>query len=342
MWRLAASTNETAMKRIGNLFPQFVSFSNLYLAWKKARRGAHGKAQATAFEFHLETRLFDLQDRLSSGQWAPHPYRYFEIHDPKRRTISVADFEDRVVHHALVNVLEPVFERCFISDSYATRKGKGVHAAVLRAQTMLRSADWFFKSDVEKCFDTIGQDTLLGLLEHKIKDAPLLLLTEKIVRNGGVSGRGLPIGNLTSQFLANVYLNPFDHFAKEQLGAKGYVRYMDDFVLFESDKTLLKKWRDQSRGFLKETLGLDLKPSATYFNSAQNGLSFLGRRIFPSIIRLHPENCRRMLRRLKRCEHAFEKGKVTEQSMQATANSYQALLAFHPTWQLRTRIWHGT
>ncbi len=337
------------MQRIGNLYPQFCSFENLLLAYRKARRGTRRNQETAAFFHHLEPELLALQAELSSGAWQPQPYRYFEIYDPKQRTISVASFRDRVVHHALVNVLEPIFERRFIFDSYATRKGKGVHAAVARAQHFLRSNRWFFKTDVEKYFDSIDHGILLGLLERKIKDPQLLAVCEKIVRNGGSpyvgrghKGVGLPIGNLTSQFFANVYLDPLDHFVADGevggLGSPAYLRYMDDFVIFSENKEDLKRWRPRIEDFLAERLALQLKPSATFLNSRENGLSFLGRRIFPATVRLHPLHLRRITSRLARREKSFLVGEITEETFVQSSDSYWAMLAFHPTLPLRRAL----
>lgn len=208
------------MKRYGNLFSEFASFANLYQAYKKARKGAVGKPETRAFTFHLEPQLLELQTELLTGNYQPSPYRYFCIYDPKERQISVAAFRDRVVHHALINVLEPIYERCFIHDSYATRKGKGTHLAIERARRFLRKTGWFWKCDIDKYFDSMDQHTLIAILRRKIKDERLLSVVHRIVGNGGVAGIGLPIGNLTSQFFANVYLNPFDHFVKNELGMR--------------------------------------------------------------------------------------------------------------------------
>lgn len=326
------------MKRVKHLFGHFASFGNLLLAYKKARKGSRKSREALHYGFHLEKNIIDLRERLLAGKWQPQPYRFFEIYDPKQRTISVAAFEDRVVHHALVNVLEPIYERSFIFDSYATRKGKGTHAAVLRAQQMLRKTGWFFKSDVEKYFDNIDHNILLGLIERKIGDPALLAVIGSIIQNGGNQGLGLPIGNLTSQFFANVYLDPFDKFVKEKLRIRHYLRYMDDFVLFHEDKDILKIARSLLEEWLWDHLRLRLKHKATYFNSAQNGLSFLGTRIFPGIIRLRPENTRRMFRRLQHLEKQFLEGDISDERLLAGANSYLALLSKYPSAGLRKKM----
>lgn len=321
------------MKRYGQLYTQFASFPNLLKAAKKARSGAIRKHETQWFGFHLEPALIELQAELLSGSYQPQPYRYFKIYDPKERIISVAAFRDRVVHHALINILEPIYERCFIYDSYATRKDKGTHKAVARAQHYLQRADWFWKTDINKYFDSIHHQTLMALISRKIKDAALLELTSRIVNNGGegssllsTSKCGLPIGNLTSQFFANVYLNGFDHYVTEKLKPHGYLRYMDDFVIFHKDKASLKSNRQDVENYLKEFLSLQLKASATFLNNSSNGLTFLGRRIFPGIIRMAWPNGKRLLRRMEHNIVNYELGFLAEERFLQSMNSYWAHL----------------
>lgn len=324
------------MKRHNHLIGHFASFANLLAAAKKARSGTSHKRETQRFAFHLEPELFRLQEELLSGAYQPQPYRYFQIHDPKERTISVASFRDRVVHHALVNVLEPIYERSFIHDSYATRKDKGTHRAIARAQCFLKKTGWFWKTDIDKYFDSICHDRLLALLERKIKDKRLLEVAARIIHNSSGEGRGLPIGNLTSQFFANVYLNGFDHFVKEQLRQPYYLRYMDDFVIFNENKTALKTLRQPVEAYLHDALGLRLKASATFLNSSANGLTFLGRRIFPGTVRLAHPNGRRMLRRMALKQRDFENGKISEEQFLQSMNSYWAQL--EPFYGLRRKL----
>ena len=326
------------MKRTGNLFDAFASFSNLLLAYQKARRGTRSNQETGYFFVNLEAELLQLQEELHSMSYQPQPYRYFQIHDPKDRTISVAAFRDRVVHHALVNVLEPIYEKMFIFDSYATRKAKGNHQAILRAQQLLRQSPWFLKSDVDKYFDSISQERLLAIIAHKIKDRRLLEITARIVCNGGTQGYGLPIGNLTSQFFANVYLNELDYFVKHGLKVQHYVRYMDDFVLFTQDGRVLKEHRRAIEAFLANKLELRLKHSATFINSAANGLTFLGRRIFPELIRIARPNLQRMMRRIGIRELEFKMGNINEEEFLASMNSYWACLASGNTFRLRQKM----
>lgn len=318
------------MRRINHLFPDFYSFSNLVSAWRKTRQGSGRSAQSAYFFQELEKELFTLQSELSTGSWRPRPYRYFDIFDPKHRSIAVSDYRDRVVHHALVNILEPIFERVFIHDSYATRKCKGVHAAVFRAQNYLRHHEYYLKTDVEKFFDSVHHDTLLHIIARKIKDRRLSAVCETIVRHGGIEGCGLPIGNRTSQFFANVYLDTLDHFLKDKCSVKGYVRYMDDFVLFENDPKRLKTLKRDIAAFLENTLHLQLKDSATFLNRRSNGLPFLGRRIFPGIIRLRTENLRRIISRIEFREKQIRAGDISEEEFLHSMNSYWAMLSYYP------------
>lgn len=223
------------------------------------------------------------------------------------------------------------FEKVFIADSFATRKDKGVHAAVFRAQYFLRGHVFFLKTDVEKFFDSVHHDTLLGILARKIKDKAVMAVCEKIIRHGSATDRGLPIGNRTSQFFANVYLDPLDHFMKDHLRVRGYVRYMDDFVVFENDKNQLKSLKIATEDFLQEKLRLHLKPSSTFLNRPENGLSFLGRRIFPNAIRLRNENLRRITRRIALRERDLVRGDLDEASFLHSMNSYWAMLSYYPS-----------
>jgi RNA-directed DNA polymerase len=326
------------VNRVGGLFDQFCSFRNLLAAYQKARRGTRKNHATSEFFLNLEYELFEIQESLTQMTYYPEDYQYFQIYDPKERTISVAPFRDRVVHHALVNVLEPIYERCFIYDSYATRKGKGTHKALRQAQRYLKRTGWFFKTDISKYFDSIRHDVLMEILSSKIKDKQILEITDRIIRNGGTDGVGLPIGNLTSQFFANVYLNKFDHFVKQELRFKEYIRYMDDFVLFSSDKERLKGARSDLEAYLKEQLSLSLKPSGTYINSSTNGLTFLGRRVFPATLRVAPENLKRMLKRMQACESNYLSGEMDESSFLQTMNSYWSILQHGDTLGLRKKL----
>ncbi len=331
------------MKRVGYLFKELCSFKNLYRAFHRACRGSGKTDEACRFFFRLEPELLSLQADLQSGAYRPAKYRYFQIYDPKERTISVAPFRDRVAHHALVGVIEPVFDLTFIRDSYATRKGKGSHKAILRAQEFLGRNEWYLKFDIEKYFDSIDHELLLALLQRKIKDKRVLDLAAVIIKNSDASrdlgaGKGLPIGNLTSQFFANVYLDPLDHYVKDKLGRKCYLRYMDDGVIFAGEKDCLREVLMMIRTFLGRELHLKLKERATLINTRQHGLPFLGCRIFPGLIRVKNENVRRIKRRMQMREREFQQGKIEEERFLCSMRSSVAHLAFADTLKLRRII----
>jgi RNA-directed DNA polymerase len=331
------------MKKKGYLFETLYSFENLHEAFKKAFRGSGRTEEACRFHFHLERELLKLREELQSNTYRPARYRYFKTFDPKERTISVAPFRDRVVHHGVVRVLEPIFEPTFIFDSYATRKGKGTHRAVKRAQKFMRSGFHYYKSDIRKYFDSVDHEVLLGLVSRKIKDGKVLELVERIIRNSDVSrglscGKGLPVGNLTSQFFANVYLSPLDHFAKDQMGVKCYVRYMDDMVIFADSRVYLKEVMAELKTFLNDELKLSLNPRSTFLNSRRSGLPFLGFRIFPRLIRVKRENLKRVKGKLKKRKRELREGLITEERFVMSAGSMFDHLGFADSFQLRSAM----
>ena len=245
------------------MYQQLTSWENLRLAYRRAAKGKRGQPGVAAFEHALEDRLVELQDELRAQTYRPGRYTSFYIHEPKRRLISAAPFRDRVVHHALCNVIEPIFERSFIADSYANRIEKGTHRALTRAQELARRYAYVLQCDIRQFFPSIDHAILRSILSRKIVDSEVLWLVEQILASGrGVLAeeyemvyfpgdnlfaanrpRGLPIGNLTSQFWANVYLNEFDHFVVRTLRCPGYVRYVDDILLFANDKATLWQWK---------------------------------------------------------------------------------------------------
>jgi retron-type reverse transcriptase len=234
------------MKRYGNLWERVISFEALLYAADNARKGKRFRPAVAAFHFDQERALWKLREELTAKTYRPGAYRSFFIYEPKKRQISAAPYRDRVVHHALTGVLEPIFERTFIADSYACRKGKGAHAAADRCQQFARRFRYVLKADIRKFFPSLDHEILKGLVARKIKDPDVLWLVGQIIDHSnpqeevlsyfpgddqftpGVRRRGIPIGNQTSQFFANVYLDPFDHFVKDRLGIRGYVRYVDD------------------------------------------------------------------------------------------------------------------
>jgi retron-type reverse transcriptase len=286
------------------MYETLCSWDNLLLAYQKASRGKRGNSNVAAFEYRLEDNLLRLQGELQSLTYRPGAYNSFFIHEPKRRLISAAPFRDRVVHHALCNLMEPLFESGFIFDSYANRVGKGTHRALARAQSFTRRFPYVLQCDIRQFFPSIDHIVLRNILARKIEDEQILWLVDRILESGQdvlreeyemvyFTGddlfalsrpRGLPIGNLTSQFWANVYLNPFDHYVKRELHCKGYVRYVDDFLLFSHTKSLLWEWKKAIEERLAR-LRLTMHP-VTPLRPTNEGIPFLGFTLYPQRRRL--------------------------------------------------------
>lgn len=329
------------MKRVGGLFERVTGFDNLLLAQRLAAKGKRERTSVARFEFHLERELFELQDELMTGSYRPGEFFTFEVRDPKRRAICAAPFRDRVVHHALCHVLEPHFERRAIADSYACRVGKGTHAAIARAQQFARIYPYFLKCDVRKFFASVDHGVLLGLLERSFKERPLLDLLARIIDHSppaSAPGKGLPIGNLTSQHFANLYLGELDHFAKENLRVKGYLRYMDDFLLFADDKVDLHLWLAELRRYMATRLKLALKEEATLLAPVSAGIPFLGSRVFSGMIRLDQRSRRRFFRKVAGLEKAHAAGMLTEDDLACRIASLYAHVAKADTLCLRRKL----
>jgi len=291
------------MKRHGYLFDQVCSFESLTKSAIEAARGKKSKLAVADFLFNLENEIIALEQELSEERYCPRPYSTFMVHDPKNRMICAADFRDRVVHHAVCSVIGPLLERSLIHDTYACRAAKGTHRAIKLAQYYTNRSSFFLKLDVRKFFDTIDHKILKCLIRQKVKDAKLLRLVDIFIDHPVPwtdPGKGIPIGNLTSQHFANYYLSGLDHYIKEQLRIKAYIRYMDDFVLFADEKDTLwdaKKWIND---YLSRDLSLKLKEKATILAPVTQGLPFLGFRIFPGVIRIQRQGWRRFRKKAQK------------------------------------------
>lgn len=312
------------MKRYGNLFDSITSFSNLLLASEKARRGKRMKEGCASFEMHREEELWRLYDELHDGTWQPGPYREFTIYERTPRRISAAPYRDRVVHHAICSVIEPLFERTFIHDSYACRIGKGTHAALERFTLFARKSSYVLKSDIRKYFPSIDHAILKAKIRRKIKCAGTLRLLDLIIDGSNPQDevirhfpgddlftpfnrrRGIPIGNLTSQFFANLYLDALDHFVQEQLKPKGYIRYVDDLTIFDDDKGRLWEIKAVIARFLEQDR-LILHPKKTFVQPVAEGTDHVGYRVFPDRRRMRKDVCYRFMRRVKRIKNDDER-----------------------------------
>jgi hypothetical protein len=313
------------VKRAGDLFDRIADRDNLRLAAAKALRGKRGRADARRFVAALDRNLAGLADGLRAGTVPVGRFRQFVIRDPKERVISAPCFTERVLHHAILNVCEPHFERWLIADTFACRAGKGRDAALARARQFAGRFRHFLKLDVRKFFDSVPHGRLLDLLGRRFKDRRLLELFGRVVRSfRGEAGRGLPIGSLTSQHFANLYLGAFDRFVKESLRLRGYVRYMDDMALWSDDAAALREALAAGGRFLRDELGLELKPTP-YRNRTAHGMDFLGFRVCRRHLELNRRSRVRFRRRLRRLEAWHAAGRIGEAELQARAT---ALVAF--------------
>jgi RNA-directed DNA polymerase len=343
------------MKRLGNLWPRLVGIENLWLAWRNARRGKSRSRGAVLFELDLEQNLIGLQRDLETGVWTPGPYRLFTIYEHKARLIAAAPFRDRVVHHAVMGVIEPPLDARFIEDSYACRRGKGTHRAVTRYQHWAQRYAYAMKLDVRRYFPSIDRLLLRDCLARRIKDRRVLALLEQILDSGPESAErpapfpgddlltplerpvGIPIGNLTSQFFANLYLDDFDHWVKEVLRCPAYLRYVDDMVLLGDDKQQLADWRT-AIGERLAGLRLRLHAQRGQIERTADGLTLLGYRVFPGFRRLCSENPIRCGRRLRGLAAGLAAGRIGWEQVDASVHAWIGHACQADTLGLRTAV----
>jgi RNA-directed DNA polymerase len=358
-----------------------VDLRALYEAWKRARRQKRPSINQLHFDVRWADGLLDLQHQLQAGTWSPRPSTCFIATRPKAREIHAPDFSDRVVHHWLVPQLEALFERGFIHDSYANRVGKGTHAAVERLKQFSRQVHngqgggWFLQLDVHNFFNSIHRPTLYAMLKTRLRREHLPLIarraTHALLRRSPIEqgvvyratadersqvpphkrlenaplGCGIPIGNLSSQFFANVYLDALDQFVKHVLKVPRYLRYVDDFVLVHHDRAQLEAWRIQIAAFLGQQLKLSLKAEQR-LQSLTDGIDFLGHVIYPT----HTGVRRRVVSHAKDALSAWQRDHVTERGLRATPadlrraasiwGSYEGHLQHANSWRLRARLHH--
>jgi retron-type reverse transcriptase len=335
------------MKRQNNLFESIIDYQNINEAWLKSIKGKRKSTGVLLFSRNVSENLKTIRGRLMSGSPDWGNYRSFVVTDPKKRLISAAPFEQRIMHHAIMNILEPVLERHLIFHSYACRKGKGMHAAVKYAFRLCKARRYFIKLDVRKYFDSIDHETLKRQLYHLIKDDRTISLLYGIIDSyhtlSGTSiqpGKGLPIGNLTSQFFANLYLSCLDHYILEHLKPDGYIRYMDDFVLWHDDKQKLQNMHSSLKSYAEKVLRLELKPPV--IDITEQGLPFLGFLIKSSGIFLLRKSKRRMSTRVKLIESDLALGIISEELAALRAVSVNAAVLLARCLSFRIKLWNGS
>jgi retron-type reverse transcriptase len=343
------------MKRHDHLYPQITTFENLLVAAKQAQRQKRYRDPVLIFNHQLEHELLQLQQELQTKTYQPGGYKTFEIYEPKRRIISAAPYRDRVVHHALCNIIAPIFERTFIATSYANRKGYGSHRALQQFVSYARDSRYVLQCDIRKYFPSIDIAILKQIIRRKIKCLDTLWLIDTILDTPCAGEtpidffpgdtlltplerpKGLPIGNLTSQFFANVYLNGFDRFVKETLAVSRYVRYMDDFSLFSDDRHFLSYCRHEIEDHLA-TLRLKIHPIKSQLTQTNHGAIFVGFRVLPDRIRVRNHNLQKGRKRLKQLQIDYAQGKLSSHEVAQSLQSWSAHLAHGDTWRLRQKI----
>lgn len=332
------------------------AWENLILAYRKAASGKRGRPPAAAFEFQLADRLLELQTELENDLYRPGDYRHFTIHEPKRRRISAAPFRDRVVHHALCNVIEPLFEARFHPHSYANRLGKGTHQAIDQLQDFARRHRYVLRLDIVQHFASIDHAVLKGELFRVIHDERARRLIEVILAGGEgvlsdeydmvyfsgdnlldrVRPRGLPIGNLTSQFWSNCYLNPLDWFVARELGCSAYLRYVDDLALFSNSKSQLSSWHRKIVNYL---VGLRLTTHReAQVNPSEAGIPWLGFVVFPTHRRLKRRNVVGFSRRMKQNMRLYRESRISFAELDAGIQGWINHVRYGDTWGLRTHL----
>lgn len=315
-------------------YKDIISVENLLEAWKEFVRGKRKKRDVQEFGVRLMDNLLALHHDLQDKTYVHGGYHAFNISDPKPRNIHKASVRDRLLHHALYRQLYPFFDRTFIADSYSCRKNKGVHRALNRFRDFSRSVSrnhtktaWILKCDIKKFFASVDHKILYEILTRYIPDKDVLWLLERVISSFSTAlGKGLPLGNLTSQLLVNIYMNEFDQFVKHKLKAKYYIRYADDFVIMSADKEWLSDILRYIVRYLRDQLTLELHPDKVSIRTAASGIDFLGWVHFPHHRVLRTSTKRRMLKRL------------SLNRTSATFQSYLGLLSHGNTKKIRSKI----
>ena len=363
------------MKTYNNLYAKIISLENLILAWKKARKGKTKKDYVINFEEELFCNLMALHYELKYKSYKPKELVTFVLRDPKTRVISKSNFRDRIIHHAVCNIIEPIFDKTFIHDSCANRIGKGNLFGLKRLREFVRKVSkngliakntfqdrnyivgYCLKADIKHYFQEVDNHVLAGILSNKIKDENVVWLIRQILDNNAASwGRGerprdanyhtqtrtwsraevkkgMPLGNLTSQFFANVYLNELDYFVKHVLRVKYYIRYVDDFVILHNSRERLEMWKEQIDRFLREKLGLELHPQKSHVIPLSRGIDFVGFRNFYHHILVRKRNIIKMQKKIA----GMKNNEISYWELMESYLGWQAYVKWSNSFNLRKR-----
>lgn len=343
------------MKRIGNIYSKIYDFENLYEAYREARKCKRYRHDVMRFTANLEENLINIQNELIHKTYQVGRYNEFFVHDPKKRLIMSLPFRDRVVQWAIYRQLNPLFDKRYISTSYGCRFGGGAHRAVKKLKEYIRAQPgtaYVLKMDVSKYFYRINHDVLMGILRNMIKDEDMLWLLGKIIYSDHdfgievddwdytgerLSNVGMPIGNLSSQMFANLYLNEADHYAKKALHCKYYIRYMDDIVIVDTDKKRLREVLKCMDDFLTTRLALKLN-NKTCIRTETQGVDFCGYRVWRTHIKLRKKSAIKMKHRLKYLQKSFARGEINADKFRNSLMSYLGMLQHCDSYQLKRKL----
>ena len=332
-----------------DLWQELCSYKNLILAFRKARKHKTTKDYVIEFGNNLENNLLLLRSELLLHSYNPIPLKTFIVRDPKTRKISKSDFRDRIIHHALCNIIEPIFEKLFIYDSYANRKGKGALKALQRFDYFKKKVSKnntrnciVLKCDIKHYFEIVDHKILLEIIRKKIRDDKIIWLIKIILQNHkigrGRGGFGMPLGNLTSQFFANVYLNEFDYFVKYELRAKYYIRYVDDFAILHQNHQILEKYKDEVNKFLIGHLRIELHPGKSKIIRFVRSVNLLGYRVFYYHRLLRKSNKRKFERNFKEKLRIFEQKELSYADFMSSLQGWLGYAMWANTYKLRNNL----
>lgn len=350
------------MQSIKNIYEKIYDFENLHKAWEEARKGKRYRDDVLIFNANYEEHLIDIQNQLIYGTYEVGKYHTFYVFEPKKRLIMSLPFKDRIVQWAIYRQLFPLYEKSFIFDSYACRKDKGTHRAADRLQYWLRQTErkperyYYLKMDISKYFYRVDHDILLQILGRRIKDKRLLDLLEKIINcedtkfglpmgkepdevevEDRLGNKGMPIGNLTSQMFANIYLNEVDQYAKHELGLHYYIRYMDDIIILHHDKKYLAEVKELIQTFLDENLRLNLNKK-TAIRPCSMGIDFVGYRIWATHRRIKKKTAVKIKRNLKKQIERVRAGVESKERLDRSVASYRGILSHFNSYGLRQSL----
>lgn len=329
-----------------SIFEKIISLNNLFLAWKEFKKGKMKKEDVLGFNFSLEENIFELHNNLKNKIYKHNSYHSFYVCDPKLRFINKASILDRIVHQAVFRILYHVFDKSFIYNSCSCRFNKGVHFGVKRLENILKNLSqnnskivYVLKCDIKKFFSSIDKNILLKIIKRKIKDKDALWLIKVILDSFDLSNiKGLPLGNVTSQLFANIYLNELDQFVKHKLKIKNYLRYTDDFLIISKDKNYLFDSLKKIKSFLEEKLELEIHPFKIVFKKYNQGIDFLGYVCLPNYKVLRTKTKKRIFKKFQKRVIEYKNGKISEDCLKQSIKSYLGVLSHCNSQKLSMKL----